>query len=186
MAQSSRRGKVVIQRRGEQRSRGASHAATSAAAVGKTRSRGESHAATSGAAVGKISRGNGGGGGGGAATAMESAVAKTSQARLRRSQARVREGGRLRGGALWHSAMEAARERWQVAKLRGASHAATSAAAVGKTRSRGERHAATSGAAVGKISRGNGGAGGGGGGAAAAMESAVAKTLQARRRRSQA
>ena len=62
MAQSSRRGKVVIQRRGEQRSRGASHAATSAAAVGKTRSRGESHAATSGAAVGKISRGNGGGG----------------------------------------------------------------------------------------------------------------------------
>ena len=67
----------------------------------------------SGAAVGKISRGNGGGEGGGAATAKESAVAKTSQARRRRSQARVREGGRQRGGALWHSATEAARERWQ-------------------------------------------------------------------------
>ena len=64
--------------------------------MGKTRSRGESHAATSGAAVGKISRGNGGGVCGGAATAMESAVAKTSQARRRRSQARVREGGRQR------------------------------------------------------------------------------------------
>ena len=65
-------------------------------------------------AVGKISRGNGGGKCGGAATVMESAVAKTSQAKQRRSQARVREGGRQRGGALWHSATEgAARERWQ-------------------------------------------------------------------------
>ena len=53
------------------------------------------------------------GGVGGASTVMESAVTKTSQARLRRSQARVREGGRQREGALWHSATEAARERLQ-------------------------------------------------------------------------